>query len=284
MSVDRSTDGGKTCYLDWDCTLTANHMYHLLRPMKRESAEADKMWGSSKDRAKKDAGFASIVSKLNEQYALWGRKDSGSLQQLVALTKNSTPLIDMADENEKLIYDDLKVHLFGDNQRRCALDEFIKTTSRKKERVCILTRGLTGCVYSCLLTYFDHWLQLPNIMIVDYAGICLGPGIQPVSLKSKLLQSRVKPKLVQINEMEFGNWSNTETMCTLIDDSWEEEISGLTGEEMIVDTRLSFPLVAISCPISLGGESNIMHLRIGGTPRNGDGLTTEDLNILKEVL
>lgn len=269
------------CYLDWDCTLTVNHMYHLLRPMERESSEAMKMWGTSTAKEGKDVGFARIVGRLSNQYALWGRKENRALRELETLTKNSTPLIDMENEQEKLVHGDLQVYLFGDEQRRTALDDFIQTMSANGG-VCILTRGLTGCVYSCLLTYFSHWLRLQNIKIVDYAGQCL---VGPTMEYSSLQHSRVKSKLVQIIEMEFSNSEQSERSCALIDDSYEEELDTGAISSKKLSNRLSFPLYGVSLPLSSrDGTDAVMHLRIGGTKRNGDGVTTHDFGTLKDFL
>ena len=214
-----------------------------------------------------------------------GLAQKASLQQLEELTRASAPLVDTTDENENLIYDDLKVYLFGDSRRISALDDFIKTASRICG-VCILTRGLTGCVYSCLRTYFDHWLQLPKFMIVDYAGICLGPGIQANTLVTRNLQARFKPKILQIVELEFSVPLDIERKCIFIDDSYKEEINkhALTNRDRM-SSRLSFDLWEISFPISSrNGLSLAMNLRIGGTRRNGNGLTTQDFITLKELV
>ena len=281
MSREALPPAGNMCYLDWDCTLTINHMYHLLRPMNTESSETMKMWGNSPAKEEKDAGFARIVGRLSSQYALWGRKEKDALRELKSLTKNSRPLIDMESELEKLVHGDLQVFLFGDKQRRTALDDFIQAMSANGG-VCILTRGLTGCVYSCILTYFSHWLELKNIKIVDYAGQCLiGPRMEYKSLQ----HSRVKPKLAQIIEMEFTSSQHLERSCTLIDDNFEEEIDKKAISNKKLSNRLSFPLYAVSLPLSfMDGTDTVLHLRIGGTRRNGNGVKTQDFEHLKELI
>ncbi len=282
--MSSSASSQKMLYLDWDCTLTVNHMYHLLRPLRKSHNETS-MWGSigvkEKDRVQKDKGFKHVVARLHEQYALWGRKDNEAFQELQELTRSSQPLIDREDEYESLIYDHLQVHLFGDENRRRTLDGFIVSMSAKCRGVCILTKGLAGCVYSAILSYFDHWLQLPNLKIVDYAGQVMEFSNGKASMKLSYLNARVKPKLSQVCEMEFSSNADKERTCALIDDSFEEEIDRvyLTSPAL---KKPKFTFYNVDLPLADG--SRVLHLGLGGTLRNGDGLTVQDFTYLEQTI
>ena len=208
-------------YLDWDCTITQSHQYHALHSSLKLPSQLSALWQESADRESKIMGFKCLVKRLSPQYALWGLKDERNHQELAKLTQASTSLIDQGNPNEALVYDDIRQFLFGDENRQIALDKFIRAHCERDGCVCILTRGLTGTVYSAISSFFETWLKLP-IKIVDYAGQCLTLN----TMKFEFLNTRIQGKLLQIIEMEFGNEATERTSeVTLVDDSFQEEVN-----------------------------------------------------------
>jgi hypothetical protein len=262
-------------YLDWDCTLTQSHQYHALRSSLKLPSELSALWQESADRERKEKGFTDLVMRLSPQYALWGRKGEQNHKELAKLTQGSTALIDLENPNEALVYDDMQRFLFGDEQRRIALDKFIRARCERDGLVCILTRGLTGTVYSAISSFFESWLKLP-IDIVDHAGQCLTLN----TMEFKFLNTRNQGKLQQIVEMEYGY--DEATLCSrvvsLVDDSFEEEVErGQLGKPLIKSNMFQFYATELS-----DGEGRLLKLSIGGTKRNGNGLQIPDFAYLQE--
>lgn len=262
-------------YLDWDCTITIQHQYHLLSPAYgTDTSELGLLLASSiSDGARKLKGLEAIVDRLSAQYALWGRKGKEVPQELAKLTQSSTALVDRTSPDEELIYDELLEIFFGDEQRRNALNEFIISQCERGVSVCILTKGLTGAVYSAILSFWEPWTKFP-IKIVDYAGQCLTMN----TMAFKLLNTRLLFKLGQIVEMELDGGGATQCACALVDDSFEEEIKlEWLGKPLVKSKKFQF--YAVQVPLD-GGRT--MHLSVGGTKKNSSGLGIKEFAYLNE--
>tara|TARA_A100001035_G_C27664175_1_gene445228 strand:+ start:86 stop:658 length:573 start_codon:yes stop_codon:yes gene_type:complete len=185
-------------------------------------------------------------------------------------------LIDPSSDDESLVYDELQHFLFGGEERRNALDNFIRSQCERLGGVCILTRGLTGTVYSAIESFFEPWLKLP-IKIVDYAGQCLTLN----TMEFKFLDTRIQGKLLQIAEMEFGNEAaQCTSVVALVDDNFEEEVGReQLGKPLMKSKTFQFYATELS-----DENSRKLQLSIGGTKRNGSGLQVPEFAFLQEYL
>jgi hypothetical protein len=283
-------------YIDWDCTITANHQYSLFRPSRsnRDFEDFKHFVGSELPMGVVSSGFGSIVNRLVSQYKLWGKSSPRALEELTTIVmKDVKPLINMSDVNEAQLYEKLREFLFGDSERQAFLSTFMeKLCKTNSVEVIILTKGLAGAVYSAIKSYFPHWCEYPLLKIVDFAGFILYPysmlsnedgeeNGNEVKIDGYIVS--IKPKVEQILDFEkSGKGLNEPSSITmLIDDSYQEEIGLKVGNNAnkVIETESESFVMYDKCSIADGLE-----IYCGGSPKNGTGVSIEDGHVVLDLI
>ena len=240
------------------------------------------------------SAYGSIVNRLVSQYKLWGKSSTHALEELAAVvSKDVKPLVDISDTSEAQLYEKLKEFLFGDSQRQTFLSTFFqKLCETHNVEVIILTKGLAGTVYSCILSYFPHWCEYPLLKIVDFAGFILYPysmlsdkdgegKAKEVKIEGYIVS--IKPKLEQILDFEkSGKGLNEPSSITmLVDDSYQEEVGLKVGKNAnrVIETETESFVMYDKFSIS-----DALEVYCGGSPKNGTGVSVEDGHLILDLI
>jgi hypothetical protein len=262
-------------FFDWDCTITTNHMFSLLRSTSNKEAEDFKRIYAMEDIAKLNS-FSDLVAAQRRYYECWG--PTKPIDRLEAFCLEGSTLLPA----DSPIFEDLKVYLFGDMERQRFLASLLyQLTIVLNLPIFICTKGIGASVLGAIKAFFPEWLESYSIVIIDYAGIVYDPR------SSSSVLSRTLPyesKLAQIDfylnsvlvEKQDEMLSEKEASVVLIDDSFLECAPSFLSRELIHTSASGMPFY---CKFFQKRK----HI-LGGPARDGSGLNSADVDDILHVV
>ena len=309
-------------FLDWDCTITRRHMFSVFKPPSKggrfDTSFLRSIAGQEPSLYKrKEEVFHSFVRSKTSLYEAWG---SGKPHHLATLRKavcdmqlgpgsdNTSGDTKTVGVDISLIAEDIDKFLFGSEERKNSLTQFIISLQNVGCDVSILTKGITSCVARAISLCLPEWLDENTfstpLRIIDYAGDVFELDHETKTFKVVGTTVRGGTKRNQIDKFmetiicrtaKLGGYSGSRSRderigqckAVLIDDNFQSEIAGLRAEELMDTGEDSSrcPLYNMESIFTLenGDQENITYIT-GGPSRNGDGLQDTDMaRILQAV-
>ncbi len=166
-------------YIDFDCTLTQEHMYCMFSaravlPASSKS-ELGRFVALIEHQADKIDILKRVLHRLRPVYQVWGSVGEESVRVLHQALAKAEPLLLPGEESLK---DDLREFLFGNQSRRDSLSLMLLEMQSRGQEVTILTKGLGCCVVGALKSLMPHWLGI--VETLAHAG-AFSSGSLPTS-------------------------------------------------------------------------------------------------------
>jgi hypothetical protein len=148
-------------YIDFDCTLTQEHMYALFSargvlPASSKS-ELGRFVAVIEHQADKIDILKRVLQRLRPFYQVWGGVGEESVGVLHKALAKAEPLLLPGEES---LREDLREFLFGNQSRRDALSLMLLEMQSRGQEVTILTKGIGCCVIGALKSLMPHWLGI----------------------------------------------------------------------------------------------------------------------------
>jgi len=247
-------------FIDWDCTITQEHMYSMfVRSDRSPRSEFGKFIATLENNAEKIKVAEQIVKRLAPLYQAWGFPDDDAIDVLHEAMEENTQLLLPQDS---LIRENLKEFLFGSADRIAFLARLISSIQATGREVTILTKGIGACVVRALRTYLPQWLEtsattakgagaeekevslsvanandsklLRAVVVVDYAGLMWHQGT--VSRAAVPCSNKIVQMMALLMQFPFMNSSaasgDASNKVLLVDDSAPQEIKGMASKSL----------------------------------------------------
>jgi len=288
-------------FIDWDCTITQEHMYSMfVRSDRSPRTEFGKFLTTLDNNPEKIQAAENIVKRLKPLYQAWGYPEDAAIDVLQAALQQRSPLLIMPQD--LIIYEDLKKFLFGSADRIAFLTRLISSIQGTGRDVTILTKGIGACVVSALRTYLPQWLEtsapistsggeeakdtcqgtasdsklLRAVIVVDYAGLVWHQG--------NVLRAAVPPcanKIVQmvalLNQFPYMKPLSAVTAASgavnnkvlLVDDSASHEIKGMPSRSIKPQTTAA----ASSTGTTPSIDFKQVHVEVSNDSKGADNIS-----------
>lgn len=206
-------------FVDWDCTITSQHMFSMLQsPKSAESSEFLQSLATEEERR----AYWAFQQRNVFHYRGWGRKDASSLEACKA--QALAPHVDLFPPQFECIKKQLKDYLFGGDARLEAITRtLVQLNSHARQGMFILTKGIGSYVLAVVRSLAAHWIALlPGLLVVDYTGhmYSLAPGSEPFRGST----FPVDHKIPQMLGVFAATQQPIPAFILLIDDGYEGEL------------------------------------------------------------
>jgi len=278
-------------FIDWDCTITQEHMYSMfVRSDRSPRSEFGKFISTLGNNSEKIKAAEKIVKRLAPLYQAWGFPEDDAIEVLHEAFEQYTQLL---LPQESLIHEKLKEFLFGSADRIAFLTRLISSIQATGREVTILTKGIGACVVSALRTFLPQWLETPSttassaaeakknslgvandfkllraVVVVDYAGLLWHQGT--VSRAAIPCSNKIVQMMALLSQFPYvkapAASGDARNRVLLVDDSASHEIKGMPSRSLkpsstsggtSTTTTIDFKQVLVEVPSEFKGIGSI---------------------------